>query len=173
MDKEIIKKNLIENHSSFIDFVFSLTESDFSKCKDGKWTAGQQLEHIYLSVKPVSQILAFPKFLLKIIWGSANRESKTYEELVQKYLQKLENGGRATGRFIPKAVNTNKAEKIKIALNNEISDLCSHLDNFTENDLDTYILPHPLLGKLTLRELFFFTIYHVQHHEELTKQNLV
>ena len=165
MNKELIKKNLIEKHSSFIDFVFSLTESDFSKCKDVKWTAGQQLEHIYLSVKPVRQILAFPKILLKIIWGSANRESKTYEELIQKYLQKLENGGLATGRFI-------KAEKIKIALNNEISELCSHLDNFTENDLDTYILPHPLLGKLTLRELFFFTIYHVQHHEELTKQNL-
>jgi hypothetical protein len=87
MNKELIKKNLIEKHSSFIDFVFSLTESDFSKCKDGKWTAGQQLEHIYLSVKPVRQILAFPKILLKIIWGSANRESKTYEELVQKYLQ--------------------------------------------------------------------------------------
>lgn len=25
--------------------------------------------------------------------------------------------------------------------------------------------PHPLLGKLTLREMMFFTIYHVQHHE--------
>ena len=46
MNKELIKKNLIEKHSSFIDFVFSLSESDFSKCKNGKWTAGQQLEHI-------------------------------------------------------------------------------------------------------------------------------
>jgi hypothetical protein len=25
---------------------------------------------------------------------------------------------------------------------------------------------------LTLREMLFFTIYHVEHHEELTKRNL-
>lgn len=50
--------------------------------------------------------------------------------------------------------------------------LCASLDSFTEKELDQYVLPHPLLGKLTLREMMFFTIYHVQHHEVLTKKNL-
>ena len=46
------------------------------------------------------------------------------------------------------------------------------IDSFSEKDLDNYILPHPLLGKLTIREMLFFTIYHVQHHEVLTLKNL-
>jgi hypothetical protein len=33
-----------------------------------------------------------------------------------------------------------------------------------EERLDQYLAPHPLLGKITLRELTFFTIYHSHHH---------
>jgi hypothetical protein len=32
--------------------------------------------------------------------------------------------------------------------------------------LDKYIAPHPLLGKITLRELGYFTIHHMYHHLE-------
>ena len=34
----------------------------------------------------------------------------------------------------------------------------------SEHKLDRCILPHPLLGKLTLREMIYFTIYHMEHH---------
>jgi uncharacterized damage-inducible protein DinB len=32
--------------------------------------------------------------------------------------------------------------------------------------LDRLRLPHPALGKLTVREMLFFTIYHNIHHVE-------
>jgi len=41
-----------------------------------------------------------------------------------------------------------------------------------EDDLDRVMLPHPLLGKLTLREMLFFTIYHVEHHLGILRQGL-
>ena len=41
------------------------------------------------------------------------------------------------------------------------------IELFSEQDLDSHILPHPLLGKLTFREMLYFTIYHVQHHQDL------
>jgi len=65
-----------------------------------------------------------------------------------------------------------KGQKLKFNLTNEMKWLFSKLDKFTENELDRYILPHPLLGKLTLREMLFFTIYHIEHHEKLIKRNL-
>ena len=34
----------------------------------------------------------------------------------------------------------------------------------SQADLDRYRLPHPLLGKLTVREMLFFTVYHNYHH---------
>lgn len=42
----------------------------------------------------------------------------------------------------------------------------------TCDELDKYILPHPLLGKLTIREMMYFTIYHVEHHKKLTERGL-
>ena len=45
-------------------------------------------------------------------------------------------------------------------------------DSFSEKQLDTFILPHPLLGKLTLREMLYFTIYHAEHHKKQTLKNL-
>ncbi len=51
--------------------------------------------------------------------------------------------------------------------------LCSKLEKFDEIERDTYILPHPLLGKLTIREMLYFTIYHVAHHKELVMKSKI
>lgn len=85
MDKQTIKHLLSDNHQTFTDYIGSLTEEDFLLSKNNKWTPGQQLEHIYLGVRPVRQILGFPKLLFKLVWGKANRQSKTYDEL-DKYI---------------------------------------------------------------------------------------
>ncbi len=172
MDKISLKNKLSENHRSFVELIFSLTNEEFLSSKNDKWTAGQQLEHICLSVKPLNQALILPKFLIKLVWGQANRESRSYEDLVKKYVLKLENGGRASGRFIPEGVNIEKKQKLKTALESEVRSLCAKIDKFSEAELDQYILPHPLLGKLTLREMFYFTMHHVEHHQALTKENL-
>ena len=39
-------------------------------------------------------------------------------------------------------------------------------NNLSEKDIDTYRAPHPLIGKLTVRELVYFSIYHVGHHHK-------
>ena len=41
-----------------------------------------------------------------------------------------------------------------------------------EEDLDRYLAPHPLLGKITLRELAYFTIYHTHHHLQIIKDRM-
>lgn len=172
MDIKTIQNQLIENHHIFSNFVCSLPAGAFSVSHNNKWTPGQQLEHIYLSIRPLRQILALPKFMLKLLWGQANRAGRDYDSLVKKYSLKLESGGRATGRFVPKAVNMEQRDGINTALANEVQRLCVRLDHFTESELDKYVIPHPLLGKLTLREMMYFSIYHVQHHDILTRKNL-
>lgn len=44
--------------------------------------------------------------------------------------------------------------------------------NWSDPQLDQYLAPHPLLGKLTLRELGYFTIYHTEHHLNIIKERL-
>jgi len=44
------------------------------------------------------------------------------------------------------------------------------LEQFTEEELDTLSLPHPLLGILSIREMFYLISYHPSHHLAQTKQ---
>jgi hypothetical protein len=85
---------------------------------------------------------------------------------------KLQKGGRATGRFVPKEVVISQKPKLLLLLKDTIDKLYLQLTNFSEQDLDTIILPHPLLCKITLREMMYFTIYHVKHHHEIIKRDL-
>jgi hypothetical protein len=91
---------------------------------------------------------------------------------VEKYHGKLAAGYKATGPFIPPAIQTESRDKLVTRLSNTIRSLNAHLNGFTESQLDMLLLPHPLLGKLTLREMLYFTIYHVEHHEKQVLENL-
>jgi len=167
MQRQELINQLSENHQRFIHYIQSLTDDEFTFSNNGKWTAGQQLEHIILAVKPLAQGLQLPPFLIKLFFGKANRASKTYDELIAKYLEKLKNGGKASGRFIPKEITIEKKEKLIRSLKSNVNKLNKQLEKFSEYELDTLILPHPLLGKLTVREMMYFTIYHVVHHQEI------
>jgi hypothetical protein len=169
---EEITTKIYSNHRSFTDYISNLTDEEFEYSYADKWTAGQQLDHIYLSVKPLNQALVLPKFLLKLLFGKANRPSKTYKELVKRYQGKLEAGGTAPSRFVPKVISVNQKMELIKKINNAIKALNSKITHFTETELDVLILPHPLLGKITLREMLYFTAYHVDHHQELIKRNL-
>jgi DinB superfamily len=169
MNKTELHYLLLQNHLAFIQLIQELNEDEFVKVVDSKWAPGQQAEHICKSIAPVALAFRLPKFILQLVFGKANRSSKSYEQLVEKYKQKLQLGGVASGRFIPKEVNYTQKDKIINTLKKETSTLCSFLLKFSEADLDEYILPHPLLGKLTIREMLYFTAYHVQHHTQLVR----
>ena len=47
--------------------------------------------------------------------------------------------------------------------------LITSLNKHTEQELDRFKLPHPILGKVSLRELALFTSFHTIHHFELLK----
>ena len=112
MERQKIIELLKENHRLFINYINSLTNEEFLITYQEKWTAGQQLDHIYLAVKPVVLALSLPKLITRFLFGKANRPSKTYEDLVKKYQAKLQNGGKATGRFIPKTIPLNQKETL-------------------------------------------------------------
>lgn len=163
---------LSATHTEFCTYIAALTEPEFLFHKENKWSAGQQLEHIFLAVQPVRLAFSLPHWLLRLVWGKANRKSRTYDELVAKYHLKLQQGGRASGRFVPKPVMLIQREALLFKVQKEVAALVGKAGKKAESDLDAYVLPHPLLGKLTLREMLYFTNYHVQHHHNLVVKAL-
>ncbi len=172
MDKDTLAQLLTENHQQFIRQLGQLSDADFCFTPEGKWSAARQLDHIIKSVSPVNMALFMPPWLLKGLLGKANRPSRTYDALVEKYLSKLKEGGQASGRFVPVMVDAYKKEILLKKLAHIVKKLTARLRTLPEASLDNCILPHPLLGKLTLREMLYFTAYHVQHHAQLVEKGL-
>ena len=171
MDKSELRKALVDHHALFIQLIASLPAREIQHSHNGKWSPLQQMDHIIRSVDPVRLAFSMPAFLLRIIFGSANRPSKTYDALVEKYKGKLSAGGKSPSRFIPNSTSAS-LEVLSRKLKQLTDTLSSKVDSFSEEQLDQLILPHPLLGKLTLREMLYFTIYHVQHHQRQVEAQL-
>ena len=150
-------------------FVFGLDKAAFEHAPPGKWNAGLQLDHLIRSMKPLNLAYSLPGFILKWKFGIANRPSKTYTGLVEKYESKLAGGGKASGRFIPAPVPFEMKDNLCVVYRKEKEKLKRKIKGYDEALLDKYILPHPLLGKLTLREMLFFTIHHNRHHLRLMR----
>jgi hypothetical protein len=172
MTKFALIESMTENHHRFTNYMQILTEQEYLFAMSEKWSAGQQLDHLVRSTKPLILAVRLPRFLVQLIFGKANRPSKSYEELVEKYLQKINAGAKATGNFIPPMVGYDKKENLIKELNAIITKINKGLQNFTEEELDECILPHPLLGKITFREMIYFTIYHVDHHHYIIDKAL-
>ncbi|MES2394669.1 MAG: DinB family protein [Bacteroidota bacterium] len=172
MTKQEIINKLLKKHIDFIELIKGLSDKDFMFSFENKWTAGQQLDHIVRSVSPLKMAFSLPKFAIRMLFGKANRPSKNYDDLVKKYMLKLETGGVATGSFVPQTIGLDKKEQLTNSLLIVVKDLSKKIDKYSEAELDEYLLPHPLLGKLTIREMLFFTIHHVEQHQKITLRNL-
>ena len=172
MNRPAISAALFRHHESFIMRVLAMPMDERALSRNGKWTAAQQIEHILRAVRPVSMALRVPKWFLRWRFGKPNRPPRDFEGLVQRYKEKLEAGGRASGRFVPPAIPAREVGRITASLRSRVGALTRRVDTWTEEELDAFLLPHPLLGKLTVREMLFFTIYHVQHHQALVERDI-
>lgn len=164
MTKAELIRELQLRHQDFNDLLYTFDEQTFLFAPEGKWSAGMQLDHLVRSVAPVGLAFRLP-WLVRLVFGKANRPSKSYEAVVEKYKSKLAAGGRASGAFVPKSVAYQEREALCQKLQREVEKLCRSVEKMPEHKLDALVLPHPLLGKLTFREMVYFTIYHVQHHQ--------
>jgi hypothetical protein len=63
MEQGEIIQSLKGNHFLFLDYIKCLTNTEFEYTQKEKWSEGQQLEHIYRSVKPISQGLLLQNLL--------------------------------------------------------------------------------------------------------------
>ncbi len=133
------------------------------------WSPSDNLDHLIKAVQPITKAMKLPRVTLQAMFGTPEKPSMSYAELCQVYRDAIAKGGQASGRYLPEQQNPQRdAEEQKKTLLDRWSktgdELVSVAKSWEENDLDRYRLPHPLLGKLTIREMLYFTIYHNLRH---------
>jgi hypothetical protein len=132
------------------------------------WSASDNVDHLIRAIRPVVLALKIPKMGLQVVFGTPAPASQTYDELCKSYETRIAQGGQASGIYLPDQTPPARPEKQKKELleklNRAGASLVSALEKWDDAELDQYQLPHPLLGKLTVREMMFFSIYHALRH---------
>lgn len=172
MNTSEITRLLQENHKAFIAYMTALGNADFMQRYGQKWTAGQQLQHITICVKPLVQVFSMDKPMIAATFGVGAGISRNETEMFNLYKEKLDAGGKAPERFVPPNVELSQKQTLTETLQKHIDHLCAALNTFNDDELDTLLIPHPLMGNITLREMLINAIQHVEHHHKATQQNL-
>jgi hypothetical protein len=149
-------------------YVATLTDERFFEPQGEAWSPADHLRHLELSLTPLTLGLRLPRWLLTLRFGRRPGGSRGFEQVRDAYLATLRAGGQA-GRYAParESMPTDPAARrreILTAWARATVDLQVAVGRWPEEALDRQLLPHPLLGSLTVREMLAFTVYHTAHH---------
>ncbi|MEL6560478.1 MAG: DinB family protein [Bacteroidota bacterium] len=166
MTKTEVIDLLEEKHQLLYDWLKDHPDQKWPEGLEGKWNTGEHVVHLIQSESALNKGLGFPKFVLKYKFGTNNRDNRTYDQIVEKYQNKLvEYSGVVAdiSKNMPEITSANKASYIA-KLDQEKTKLIRKFQKWSDKDLDTYLLPHPLMGRMTIREIVIWTAYHTEHH---------
>jgi hypothetical protein len=166
--KDALLNNLRELHEVSSTFWEGFSTAEFFAPVGSGWSPAGNVRHLNKAIRPLARALRLPRLALRLLFGKARKPSRTYTKLRDDYLATLKRGAGA-GAFAPETsqeLGNNPSQRAHLmAARAELSQkLWPAISGWREEDLDQYLLPHPLLGKLTIREMLFFTLYHNYHH---------
>lgn len=138
------------------------------KSFEGKWSAAQNIDHLIKSAKPLVLAFRLPRVVLGLF--GKKKSALSYDGVVAQYQEVLKKGGKSPVIFEPPRLSPAKKDKLIEEFSDTYKKLVELLSFFSEDDLDKISLPHPLLGKLSMREMLFFTVYHMRHHSKTIKE---
>ena len=176
--KELIKdvESIFQDTTSWIE---SQPEENFNKeMVKGKWTSAGHLYHLIKTSKGVTKGFSMPKLVLRMTFGVNNRTERTFEEQYQKYISKLEEILKNTGKqarpsneYLPKEGREFDKDELLSRFEESKQNFIQAFEKISEKDLGKFVIPHPLIGKLTLREFTYFIIFHTKHQLDNLKEN--
>jgi DinB superfamily len=160
-------------HEAGTEYWSGYSTPEFFAPMAAHWSPADHVRHLTRSMTPLLPVLRVPMVALRLAFGAATAPSRSYEDIERMYAAALAAGGTA-GRFTPppdsSARDTARRDAIMDAHSETLRGLTHSLNRWTETQLDAHRLPHPLLGKLTVREMMLFTLLHNQHHVSVAER---
>jgi hypothetical protein len=140
------------------------------------WSAADHVRHLTRSMAPILPVLRVPRLALRVAFGAPTEPPRSLEQIGSVYMAALDAGGTA-GRFAPPpekgARDQVRRDRIMDTHSETLRGLTQAMERWSEAELDAYRLPHPLLGRLSVREMMFFTLVHNRHHVAVAERRRV
>ena len=174
--RDAITHALARLHEESGRYWASLSTERFLAPIGDAWSPADHVRHLTKSVRAVTRGLELPRVLVWLTFGPARAPSRSYGALRETYLDALARGGKA-GEYTPRPlgpVDDAEATRARIMAQHTaaVGGLVATASAWSERALDRCRLPHPLLGKVTVREMLAFTLYHNLHHVEVCARRL-
>lgn len=171
MDKLAIADGIEEKYQVLFDWLNQQPAENWETGPEGKWTTSQHILHLVNSLQLLNNALSYPRFFLKYKFGLSNRPSRSYEEVVEKYQERLEENKDKTIAFNENLKSPLLKDRPRLLTRLQIQHkkLQYKTRKISDVNLDTLVIPHPLMGKMTVRELIMWAAYHTEHHTKILK----
>ncbi len=150
------------------DLLTPLTDEQFFAQKNGKWSSAETLQHLFLAARALPRIMTGPRTLFEQ-WPRSGRLSRPYDAMAAIYTHTLQtNAIKAPASLVarPEDIRIGKAELLSRFTATHQA-LAESLAGWSADELDTYQIPHPALGLITVGEMMHFTAYHIEHHRAI------
>ncbi|MFT5762250.1 MAG: hypothetical protein ACI8WA_001376, partial [Polaribacter sp.] len=173
MTKSDIVNLLEKKHQELFNLIENQPPKKWMSGPENKWTFGQHILHLTDSIQLLNKALSYPKFILKYKFGTSNRENRTYDIVVKKYREKLAANQERAKQFNIKLKTPSLKEKSFLVNKLKIQNkkLQYKTNKWKDKDLDTLLIPHPLMGRMTVREIIMWSAHHTEHHIQILNDN--
>jgi hypothetical protein len=165
---EALSHTLGALHAAGAAYLSTLPDGAFFGPQGTAWSPADHVRHLEKSTAPLVLALKLPRWLLTLRFGTTARPSRSFTGVRDAYRQLLAGGAQA-GRYAPDPEGTPadppaRRREIMHGWTAAVVGLQNATTRWSEPALDRHLLPHPLMGLLTVREMLAFTVYHTAHH---------
>lgn len=172
MHKQEIADLLEENYHNLLVWLENHDDGNWTHGPENEWTTGQQALYLLKNIIPLNDALSMPRFLLKYVYGTANRPVRDNDSIVNQ-LQELLQSKEYQPTIRRQKLNRPKFKDktyLMTRLQVESKKLQYKTRRISDKNLDTLLLPHPELGKIPIREILICNAIKVKHHTKLLQE---
>lgn len=172
MDKVEIADLLDKKHQELFSWLEEQPQENWEQGPKGKWSTSQHILHLADSLQLLNKALNYPSFFLKYKFGTCNRASRNYDAVAKRYQQKLIENQEKARVFNQKLKKPILKERKRLITRLQIlqKKLQYKTVKISDKNIDTLVIPHPLMGKMTIREIIMWTAHHTEHHTKTLKK---
>jgi len=135
-----------------------------------KWSNGQHFDHLRKTTRALNKGMAIPKLALRLRFGKKKGKEDSLETITNLYNQKVGNAT-APDSVKPDVLTIDDKSRVLDWFQQEKETLKKNISNYSEKQLSSYALPHPVLGLLSIREMVYWCVMHTEHHHKLMKRD--
>lgn len=133
------------------------------------WSIAENVKHLSKTTLPITLGLKLPSVIPSVIFGKGSG-SRSFAEVRAAYYASLE-GGFQAGIYTPgkaaepaTAAQSADQERLIKKLEKSIADLVAAFSTLEDRVLDSVRMPHPAIGRITIREMLYTSLNHDIHH---------